>query len=445
MHIFKYSFLVICTILYGQHIVEQYNIPIEKKDSLMVLLNQEIFDQGYFGGGMKLIGIDKQQMQYEFFHEPQDIHKISFTEAVVINDRTLAKIFDPLKEMISRNEVYNYIDRLYLKHRFIPKAVEVKFGIVDEKKIGALINFDPQFNSHLSGVIGAGQQNNMTWQLAGEVDVRLENTFQTANISELVWKRQNSESQFLHVIHEEPYPFGLPFGIKVEFIQDFWVESYVLNKFNGAFSIHLNSRGKWYFGGSKERLSPTSRGDSLGIEPYHVETFIVNYIGDFRDDLWLPTVGSLIHGKTEIGEFGPGDLIYRLDLKYEQLIPLSGGTSLQTVLWSRGIWSTLDSIHVGQKFKYGGRNSIRGFNEDIFIADAVAILNINLLVYPIKNLQLYSFSDMAVDAEKVFNYSIGLGLKQRNQNSVMEISFAWPNSESFSMGKVHVKFTALLD
>ena len=114
-------------------------------------------------------------------------------------------------------------------------------------------------------------------------------------MTDLVWKRNGEESQYILFKHEEPYIYGLPFGTKVEFVQDLRNREYVYTNSNGAFALQFGRGGKWYFGGGKESIKPTAYGDSLGIESLKAQTFNMEYFSDGRNDRWLPTKGIFIN------------------------------------------------------------------------------------------------------------------------------------------------------
>jgi len=222
----------------------------------------------------------------------------------------------------------------------------------------------------------------------------------------------------------------LPFGAKVEFVQDLRNGEYVYTNSSGAFSLQLGRKGKWYFGGGKETITPTDHGDSLGIQHFKAQTFNIEYYGDGRNDRWLPSKGYFWDAKTQIGQVKEtnkkDNIIIRLQLHLEQFLVLSRNMSLRFKLWSGIVWDEGQEIHVGQKIRYGGINTLRGYQEDIFA-------------------NLFAFGDKAYQDVYDIPLSLGFGLRQRTKNSVMEVSFGWPVDEAFSGGKVHVKFTSLLD
>jgi hypothetical protein len=136
------------------------------------------------------------------------------------------------------------------------------------------------------------------------------------------------------------------------------------------------------------------------------------------------------------------NLVARIQLHFEEFITLSHSTALRIKYWNGLVWDKDNDIHVGQKIRYGGMNTFRGYQEDIFASDIINIFSLDALYTPTKQFQLFAFGDMSIPTIPM---SLGFGFRQRSANSVMEVNFGWPTDEAFSRGKVHVKFTSLLD
>ncbi len=415
-------------------------------DSVKHVLSDHLIHRGYFGGKMMLVENDHERLTYNFINESKVIDDISFNHSISINDKILERIFSPLHKMDRTNSAGKFIRKIRSSYPFIPEEVKLNYGRIGNDQLGALIDFTPDFNSHFSGIVGAIQNDEKEWYYSGEIDIRLENTWKTASSTDIIWKRQNEESQYTRFMHEEPYPFRLPFGIKFEFLQDFRDGNYVLNKTYGAFSV-INNSGKWYFGGSKEEFTPTTKGVSLGMKPFHSELFSITFTSDNRNDRWLPTKGSFLDVSTEFGEINKNGSTFKFDILIKELVSFSNHLSVQMKFRNSGVWnsSKIGNVYEGQMVRYGGHNSIRGYQEDIFKDDFASVNNLNILFIPNANMQLYMFADLAFNDDFEIEYSKGMGLRQRTQNSIIEISFGWPRDEAFSAGKVHVKFTSLLN
>lgn len=452
VRISKYIFFIAASWAFSQEAVitvDGQNIAINDVSSFSSKFTLILEEKGEFGGILALIEVDSLQgvmINYESHLERKTIDEILFQKEPDINVHVLQQMFSNLTKAHSYESAQTILNELRTGYPFIPSDLQLTYGLMENNRLGALVNFEPEFNSHFSGIAGADRQDDRGWNIAGEIDIHLENTWRTANMTDLVWKRNGEESQYILFGHEEPYLAGLPFGAKLEWIQDVRNREYVYTNSSGAFSVQLGRRGKWYFGGGKESIKPTVYGISMGIQPYKAQTFTIQYFSDGRNDRWLPTKGFFINMKTQVGWIDDpnqeDNLVTRLQFHIEKFLSLSERAALRFKFWNGLVWNKDNEIHVGQKIRYGGINTFRGYQEDIFVSDIINIMSLDMLFTPTEHLQIFSFGDMSMPTIPM---SLGFGLRQRSANSVMEVSFGWPVDEAFSAGKVHVKFTSLLD
>ncbi len=422
---------------------------IQQKDSIESFLLQQLYQKGAFGGKLVLDNGYPNKLSYQFINNVKNIDSITFNPSIPINQEVLEKIFSPLYKLDHVKLANNYVNYIRSAYPFIPNNLGLMYGRTDENKLRVLINFHPEFNSHISGIIGGGRNTLNSWVYTGELEVHLENTFQQASITDLNWKRQNEKSQWVYFLHEEPFLFRLPFGSKVEFSQDFREDEYIENQYRGALSFILGQNGKWYFGGSKYILNSTDDGDSAGIKDYRTQSIFVQYTGDKRDNRLLPTRGLFWDLKTDFGQLADGNkerFIFRINLLTDQYLKITRRFTIQLKEWGRITQSENQVVHRGELVRFGGMYSVRGYLEDAFMSEGVFISTASVIYSSNKNIQLFSFVDGSVAKNIAHDpYSFGVGYRQLSDNSFIEISFGWPGDEPFSAGKVHVKFTSLLD
>ncbi len=427
--------------------VDGEKLTLNDGSSFISQFDSILVGNGEFGGIVAIIDMDSSSevlINYEIHNDYKIIDEILFQKESGVNIAVLQQLFSNLTKAHSYNSAQTIVKELRTGYPFIPSNIHLNYGLMNNDRLGVLVNFKPEFNSHFSGIAGAGRQDDRGWDIAGEVDIHLENTWRTANITDLVWKRNGDESQYILFKHEEPYLAGLPFGAKLELIQDLRNREYVYTNSSGAFSVQLGQRGKWYFGGGKESIKPTAYGISMGIQPSKAQTFTIEYFSDGRNDRWLPTKGFFLNMKTHIGRVietkQKNNLVAQLQFHIEEFLSISERTALRFKFWNGLVLD--NENHVGQKIRYGGMNTFRGYQEDIFTSDMINIISLDMLFTPTEQLQIFSFGDMSMPTIPM---SVGFGLRQLTANSVMEVSFGWPVDEAFSAGKVHVKFTSLLD
>lgn len=406
-------------------------------------LDSILYEHGEFGGYFIL----KNSNHPEFKSREKYIDEIMVKDAS-INNKVIQRIFNPLTKSYSIQYSNQTLSHIRSRYPFIPDATDINYGLLEDEQLGVFMIFDPDFNSHFSGIGGVGKVDGGSWNAAGEINVHLENTWATATITDIFWKKTENEDQFILLSHEDPFPYGLPFGYKVEFIQDLQNELFVHNISRGSFSIQLNNNGLWYFGGSKEELTPMNSADSLEIGSFRSESIFANYKMDTRNDRWMPLKGTAFDMTFEGGSISEDgqELSLKINLHLIQYLKINPNLSLKISSWDRGVWvNEKSTIHQGMMIKYGGHGTLRGYNENMFKSQAVSITKFDLLFTFSKTFHLYSFFDHSSNYEHTNAHSYGVGIRQKTQNALIDISFAWPVDESFSGGKVHIKFTSLLD
>lgn len=423
-------------ILISIHFLIGQSFEVQQLDSIL-------YEHGEFGGQLMLSHANEPK-----FHTVEE-----FIDEIVLNEpsidkKVIQRIFNPLMRSHSFNSSHDRLSQIRSRYPFIPENSEIEYGLIEEDRLGVLLDFDPEFNSHFSGVVGAGKVDDDSWNTAGEINVHLENTWNTATVSDIVWKKTENKDQYILLSHEDPFPFGLPFGYKIEFVQDLQNDLFVHNTSRGSFSTQLSNKGLWYFGGSRELLSPVNDNDSLAIESFRLESIFTEYKMDSRNDRWMPTNGKFLNMTFEGGSIRSDvqKLTFRVDLNLALYFKINPDISIKISSWDRGVWvDKKGAIHEGMMTLYGGHGSLRGYNENMFKTQAVSITKLDLLFTPSNAFHLYSFFDYSKNYEQLSAHSYGAGMRQKMQNALIDISFAWPVDESFSGGKVHIKFTSLID
>ncbi len=426
-----FSLLIITlTYLFGQ------SFEIQTLDSIL-------FEEGEFGGQLFLSATHEPELRVENKYIDEIIAK-----SLHIDKNVMQRIFDPLLTSNSFQRSDQVLKNIRSRYPFIPKNTKIEYGLLEDDQLGALVNYRPEFNSHFSGLAGVGKVDDGGWETGGELHVHLENIWGTATITDIVWKKTEFKEQYVSISHDDPFPFGLPFGYKIKLVQDLQDRLFVHYISRGAISAQLSKSGIWYFGGSKESLFPVESDDSLSIESFRSESIFAEYFSDTRNDRWMPTKGSTMDMTIECGSIKTEDkeLSLGVDVKWIQYFQLKPLFSVKITHLDQGIWMDgKGTVHQGKMIQYGGHTTLRGYRENMFQAQAVSITGLDLLYTPSKAIHFYTFYDISENYEHTSAQSYGAGIRQKTQNTLIDISFAWPVDESFSEGKVHIKFTSLLE
>ena len=85
------------------------------------------------------------------------------------------------------------------KYYFISRKPDINIGRYLDNRVGMVIDLEPEFNSHFSGLFGATRNANNKWNLNGELDMRLENIWNTMESFSFFWKKLDSTSQSINL------------------------------------------------------------------------------------------------------------------------------------------------------------------------------------------------------------------------------------------------------
>ena len=100
--------------------------------------------------------------------------------------------------------------------------------------------------------------------------------------------------------------------------------------------------------------------------------------------------------------------------------------------------------------RFGGSNSIRGFDDNSIFADEYTLLATNLKFFLNDTIYIYSIFDLANYTNSILNldqdiYSGGIGFSTLTENGVISINYSkgnnWGNSFNLKNAKINVIFT----
>ena len=95
---------------------------------------------------------------------------------------------------------------------------------------------------------------------------------------------------------------------------------------------------------------------------------------------------------------------------------------------------------MAKKIKFGGGSSVRGYNENQFVADWMFIQTVEWLLGGLDRSQVFLFVDTPISNSLVIHPGYGLGFRQYNGVITLDISFGF--TEWSSGGKIHLKFSS---
>lgn len=378
-------------------------------------------------------------------------HKVD--SVVVLSDNTVLpyvgeRIFTPLKASAVGDPLTAAFGRIIKETPGITPTTNLTLARFDRQRIAAVIDMEPQFESHVSGIMGSGKSESGRWESQGELNLHLENLWATAGAVDVVWSRKAVNSQFTKIGLTEPYLPRLPVGIKLGW-REHLQEGLTLSR-SGNISILMRTPFGWTWGTGfrKSTIRPTDLGRKSGLTESSSKSFTAELSRSSTDDSWLPAQGYSVHGSGDLGiekKLDQSSALSRIELESEFYHPVSGKWILKTALSGRGTWSGGGEILEPQQVRFGGMKSLRGYREDFFRADWVILPNLELRYRTSKSLHFSAFIETAFHSEEFETpVGYGIGLLQRTDAAVLQVFYGLGRNDNPSDGKIHLLLTGLL-
>ena len=315
--------------------------------------------------------------------------------------------------------------------------------------------FEKQKNNLFDGVIGfATDEQTNKLQFNGYLDLALNNNLNFGEELTLNYKADGEDQQNFRVNTKMPYLFNSPIGLELELYIFKRDTSFVTTTQLARINYQLNPAAT-VFAGYKGYESSNLLDEIVGgitIEDFRSRFAVLGL------SYYKPQNSPIFPKKTFISvasEIGTRDskgtseeqqkfiatINHIFNLNYKNSIYIQNSSSL---LLS-------DTFLVNELFRFGGINSIRGFDENSIDASVFSVLNTEYRYQFNAGAYLHSIIDIAyfendVLALKEQLYSFGLGIGLATKAGIFKFNIANGNSESqnfnFNNTKIHLSLSS---
>lgn len=367
-------------------------------------------------------------------------------DSLIVNSGTVIQpvvgnqIFQSLLGTAPPTYTNRRFSRIAASYAFITARSGYQLARYGDGQTAAIINLRPDFASRFSGIMGAERDAAGDWQITGEIDLHLENSWRTAGVLDVLWRRKNSISQNILLALAEPHPFGSKLGFAVRFWQD--LENGLFVRQGQKLSLLAAGTGgsRWSIGLSRKEINPTDRGDSAGVSSSLNRQLAVGNQSDRRNDRWLPSAGTYWQLDCGLGTgtiAGNNSATASFQLSAGWYGTLNPAFYFHLGLWGRG---NHESGDVASAVSFGGIKTLRGYSEDLFTADWVLVPRFEVFYRAGQNLRLFSFLDTAVQERYTpLPLGVGWGLIQRSRSTILRISYGLGRNDRLNQGKIHLQ------
>ncbi|WP_432411613.1 POTRA domain-containing protein [Rasiella sp. SM2506] len=332
------------------------------------------------------------------------------------------------------------------------KAPEVLFR---KESTTAYFYIEKQNNNLFDGILGfATDEETQRLQLNGYLNLELNNNLNFGEQLLINYKADGNEQVNFRAKAKMPYLLKSPFGISLElniFKRD---STFVTTQQEAQVTYQVNTISSVYIGykgyESSNLLDEAIAG--IAVEDYNASFLTAGGI------VIIPQNSKLFPKKTELqlgSEFGKRESKglqenqTRLSALANHIFNINENNSLYLQNSSSILFS--ETYFTNELFRFGGINSIRGFNENSIDASLFSVLNteyryiLNPGLYVHSIIDLGYFENKPVDVkEKLYSFGLGIGLQTKG--GILRFNIANGSSENqsfrFSNTKIHLSLSS---
>lgn len=455
------------SILRERSIVNMPFLPTEIS-SLMGSLQNQLLSSGYPFARVSLtsISVDKEQLDAQLVVQKGPL--VVWTEIHIKGDSTLSPKFISNLIGIHAGDLFNetLLSDLDRKIGQVPYIKTIKPSAVFFTKEGAelFLYLKTEPLSSVNGVLGL-QPDPLSGRVGvtGDLDLKLLNALKRGELLALNWRSIRAKTQSINLRVNLPFIFSTPIGTDLRFqlykrdssfleIKALLGIQYMLR--NGTtFKVFYQNATSSLLSGSAGNPS-FSNLSSLQTNNYGVSfnRRKLDYIPNPSRGFAFNVEGAVGGRKSKLND--TSEVIksnaFRGTLSAEWFIPIAKRHILHINTLSEFYYA--DQIFQNEVFRFGGQQSLRGFNEEELYATTRSILSLEYRFLLDKNSNVFAFFDQAIYENRSTNYykdtpfGFGFGLSFGTRAGIFAVSYGlgkqMNNPLKLNNGKIHFGYVA---
>ena len=436
-----------------------FELKITELESQLKILNSKIAEQGDPFSTLQLINISKLNSDL-----------ISADLKIVTNQkRRIDKIIIKGYEKFPKSYVKRFM-KLKTGKSFNLNAIKEKVELLEELRFASKIK-DPEVlftqdsttlylyiektkTNNFDGFLGFGT-NEITNRIEfdGYLDLRLINNLNYGETLNLFYKSDEIDQQTFRVDADLPYLFASPVGLQVG-LNIFRKDSTFLNaKQYAKINYQINAQHKIGIGLNSTTSTNLLENDTDILNDYTSNYYTLHYNytkPQFYDPLfpinfWFDFSSGIGTRNNDLGK--EKQSVFNVDAY--KIFNLNNKNSFYMRL--NGATLTSDDYLDNELFRFGGINSIRGFEENSLVANLYAVISTEYRYRLSNSIYVHSVIDAAYfenklikSKEKLYGFGFGLGLLTNAGLFRLNYSSGKTEDRPFKLSdsKVHVSLTA---
>ena len=348
----------------------------------------------------------------------------------------ISKYFLINKNTIFSKQKLNQVSALSNKLDFIKekKAPEVLFK---KDSTHLYLFLDKIGTSSFDGLVNfSSKENGKGLLLNGNLDLKLNNTFNTGEKFEIIWNKVSDEKTDFKINSYVPYLFNSKFSTTLEFYlyrQDstfintnFELKTdYLINQKSHASILYSSEKSNYLLNISNNDLASYSN-YFIGLG-YELKKSSTSNLYKYKNGLNL----NLTIGKRKTDTESINQLKFHFSAFANVQINNRGYLNIKN---ESGLLTSKNYL-LNELFRIGGANSIRGYNEQSIFTNGYSYSNIEFRYSLDTSSYLYSITDLGVYKENTTNkikklLGIGAGYQFRINNNLVNLGYVISTNSS---------------
>ena len=301
------------------------------------------------------------------------------------------------------------------------------------------------------GFIGFSNDDQSKLTFNGYLDLQLQNILNTGEKFNLYWKNDGNKQTSFNIGTELPYIFKSPIGIKANlriFKQDSTFQNTVTD-LNLGYYFAYNTKA--FVGYQKTTSVDIQNTNSFSLNDF-TNTFLTSSFEHLElnpDSFVFPEKAKVFvkfgTGNRTIASQKTSQFFTQLDMNYNFNLNQKNSIYLR----NQTFYLQSDDYVINELFRFGGINSIRGFNENSLQANAYSGIIAEYRYLVATNLYLHSITDFGYFQDKTANIEdrllgLGFGFGLFTKNGLFNLVYANGSTSNqaikLSNSIVHISF-----
>ena len=434
-------------------------LPIEKVENFFKKLNEFLSNKGFPFNSAKLTNIERLEndnlmAKIEInFEKERKIDKIvvkgyeNFPESYLkyLTKYKIGEKFN-LDEIQQNSELLNQL-------RFV-KQIKKPEILFTEDSTSIYLYLEKQKRNNFDGFIGfSSDESDNNVQFQGYLDFELVNNFNFGEEIQFLYKSEKNADRILKANVDLPYIFKSPVGANLGLILTKKDSSFVTNEQFVSF-FYKNSRNHKFSLGIRS-IQSDEQLEIPNADFQDYETFFSDFIYEFskynQNNLLFPIKENYLfkisQGKRTSNDQQNNQLFINMDLT--KIFDFGLKNSIYLNFKSEILDS--ETYFSNELSRFGGANSIRGFDENSFFSNKYFLLITEYRFKLNNTIYINSIFDVGNYENKLINaynniYGVGMGVGLLTKGGIFSLSYALGSDMKQKIdtknAKIHIKYSS---